>query len=131
MKPTDEQQKILDNDKKNLIVSASAGSGKTFIVVEQIINLICSAGVPIRRLLILTFTKAAASEMKSRLFKAILSQKSTPFLLEQLDDNGIMLIPVGNSKNQRLKRVFRRAGSYYEQDCGPAVFVDLVGSHGW
>lgn len=52
-------------------------------------------------------------------------------LLEQLDDNGIMLIPVGNSKNQRLKRVFRRAGSYYEQDCGPAVFVDLVGSHGW
>ena len=86
MKPTDEQQKILDNDKKNLIVSASAGSGKTFIVVEQIINLICSAGVPIRRLLILTFTKAAASEMKSRLFKAILSQKSTPFLLEQLDD---------------------------------------------
>lgn len=86
MKPTDEQQKILDNDKKNLIVSASAGSGKTFIVVEQIINLICSAGVPIRRLLILTFTKAAASEMKSRLFKAILGQKSTPFLLEQLDD---------------------------------------------
>ena len=52
-------------------------------------------------------------------------------LLEQLDDNGIMLIPVGNSKNQRLKRVFRRAGSLYEQDCGPAVFVDLVGSHGW
>ena len=52
-------------------------------------------------------------------------------LLEQLDENGIMLIPVGNSKNQRLTRVFRRAGSLYEQDCGPAVFVDLVGSHGW
>lgn len=52
-------------------------------------------------------------------------------LLEQLDESGIMLIPVGNSKNQRLIRVFRRDGSLYEQDCGPAVFVDLVGSHGW
>ena len=51
-------------------------------------------------------------------------------LLEQLDDNGIMLIPVGNSKNQRLKRVFRRAGSYYEQDCGPAALKMIAKYYG-
>ena len=87
--PTKEQQAILDNKKKNLIVSASAGSGKTFIVVEHIINLICKQHIPVNRLLVLTFTKAAANEMKSRLFKAILKQKSSPFLLEQLDDISI------------------------------------------
>lgn len=88
-KPTKEQQAILDNDKKNLIVSASAGSGKTFIVVEYIINLIVNHHIPVSRLLVLTFTKAAANEMKNRLFKEILNQKNTPFLLEQLDDISI------------------------------------------
>ena len=88
-KPTKEQQAILDNNKKNLIVSASAGSGKTFIVVEYIINLIVNHHIPVSRLLVLTFTKAAANEMKNRLFKEILNQKNTPFLLEQLDDISI------------------------------------------
>lgn len=87
--PTIEQQAILDNTKKNLIVSASAGSGKTFIVIEHIINLIVKQHIPVSRLLVLTFTKAAAGEMKNRLFKAILSQKSSPYLLEQLDDISI------------------------------------------
>ena len=87
--PTKEQQKILDNDKKRLIVSASAGSGKTFIVVEYIINLIVKQKIPVSRLLVMTFTKAAANEMKNRLFKAILKEKSTLFLLEQLDEISI------------------------------------------
>lgn len=52
-------------------------------------------------------------------------------LIDQLDEGGIMVIPVGSSGQQRLKRVFRHQGALYEQDCGPAVFVDLVGSHGW
>ena len=52
-------------------------------------------------------------------------------LIEQLDEGGIMVIPVGESGSQRLKRVFKKAGRLYEQDCGPAAFVDLVGDHGW
>lgn len=52
-------------------------------------------------------------------------------LVDQLDEGGIMVIPVGSSGQQRLKRVFRHHGALHEQDCGPAVFVDLVGSHGW
>ncbi len=87
--PTEEQRAILENKKKQLIVSASAGSGKTFVVIERLKALICVEKIPVSRLLVLTFTKAAANEMKTRLFKAILEQKPTPFLLKQLDDIAI------------------------------------------
>lgn len=87
--PTEEQRAILENKKKRLIVSASAGSGKTFVVIERLKYLICHEKIPVSRLLVLTFTKAAANEMKTRLFKAILEQKATPFLIEQLDDISI------------------------------------------
>ncbi len=53
-----------------------------------------------------------------------------PPLTAQLDEGGIMLIPVGASGAQRLKCLVRRGGSCSEQDCGPASFVDLVGDHG-
>ena len=88
-KPTEEQEKVLKNDKKNLIVSASAGSGKTFVVIEYLINLICEKKVPLSKMLVLTFTKAAANEMRTRLTKAILEQKPDKFLLEQIDEISI------------------------------------------
>ena len=84
--PTQEQKKILENKKKKLIVSASAGSGKTFVVIEYLINLICTQKIPLSKFLVLTFTKAAANEMKTRLYNAILEQRPTPFLLEQIDE---------------------------------------------
>ena len=84
--PTQEQKKILENNKKNLIVSASAGSGKTFVVIEYLIKLICEKKIPLSKFLVLTFTKAAANEMKTRLYNEILQQKPTDFLLEQIDE---------------------------------------------
>lgn len=84
--PTKEQEKILENQKKKLIVSASAGSGKTFVVIEYLIKLICEKKIPVSKFLVLTFTKAAANEMKTRLYNAMLEQKPTEFLLEQIDD---------------------------------------------
>jgi len=83
---TVEQELVVQNKKKKLVVSASAGSGKTFVVVEKLINLICKENIPVSRLLVLTFTKAAANELKTRLYSEILNQKATPFLIEQLDD---------------------------------------------
>jgi len=62
--PTIEQAKVLNNEKKNLIVSASAGSGKTWVMIEYITKLIVERRVPVRRLLVLTFTRAAAGEMQ-------------------------------------------------------------------
>ena len=53
-------------------------------------------------------------------------------LLEQLAVDGIMLIPVGaRPRTQRLMRIMRRQGRLCREDLGPAVFVDLVGDHGW
>ena len=55
-----------------------------------------------------------------------------PPLLEQLAVDGIMLIPVGaRPRTQRLTRIMRRQGRLCCEDLGPAVFVDLVGDHGW
>ena len=54
-----------------------------------------------------------------------------PPLLEQLAVDGIMLIPVGTAPTQRLMRIMRRQGRLCSEDLGPAVFVDLVGDHGW
>ncbi len=86
VKATGEQLKVLNNDKKSLIVSASAGSGKTWVLVEYITKLICEKKIPVKRLLVLTFTNAAAGEMKERLLKSIMSKKQDKFLLEQIDD---------------------------------------------
>lgn len=53
-------------------------------------------------------------------------------LLRQLDDGGILLIPVGTKpRNQRLLRLERRGDIIEKTDLGPAAFVDLVGNHGW
>ncbi len=53
-------------------------------------------------------------------------------LVRQLDEGGIMLIPVGEKKReQRLMQIRRENGKVLVKDVGAAVFVDLVGSHGW
>ncbi|MDO5484430.1 MAG: protein-L-isoaspartate(D-aspartate) O-methyltransferase [Desulfovibrionaceae bacterium] len=55
-----------------------------------------------------------------------------PPLVEQLDEGGIMLIPVGDRpRSQRLIRLCKSQGRVVSEDIGPAVFVDLVGDHGW
>ena len=71
---TAEQQAVIDLRNANLIVSAAAGSGKTAVLVERIISLITDREKPadIDRFLIVTFTKAAAAEMKERLSVALL-----------------------------------------------------------
>lgn len=86
MKPTDEQLKILSSDKKNMIVSASAGSGKTFVVIEYLLMLITQRHVPLNQILVLTFTKAAANEMRTRALKAIQASPKSEFMTRQLDE---------------------------------------------
>ena len=67
---TKEQQQAIDEEGKNIIVSAGAGSGKTAVLTERVIRKI-KTGTHINELLILTFTNAAAAEMKFRIRKAI------------------------------------------------------------
>ncbi len=73
MKWTDDQQKVIDLRNKNILVSAAAGSGKTAVLVERIISKISEGENPIDidRLLVVTFTNAAAAEMRERIGQAI------------------------------------------------------------
>ena len=70
---TEEQQKVISLRGRNILVSAAAGSGKTAVLVERILSKICDPKKPvdIDRLLIMTFTRAAAGEMKERISAAI------------------------------------------------------------
>ena len=70
---TKEQQQVIDLRDRNILVSAAAGSGKTAVLVERIISMLTSdtAPVDVDRLLIVTFTEAAAAEMKERIRGAI------------------------------------------------------------
>ncbi|MDO4176870.1 MAG: UvrD-helicase domain-containing protein [Bacillota bacterium] len=75
---TREQGLAIETTGKNILVSAAAGSGKTTVLVERIKNLVINEGADIDRFLITTFTKAAASEMKERLEKAIRKEMDEP-----------------------------------------------------
>ena len=69
---SDEQLEVINTRNKNLLVSAAAGAGKTSVLVERIINrTISDDPVDIDRILVVTFTNAAAAEMKERLIAAI------------------------------------------------------------
>lgn len=70
---TEAQQKVIDTRNRNLLVSAAAGSGKTAVLVERIISMISEGEHPIDidRLLVVTFTNAAAAQMRERIGKAL------------------------------------------------------------
>ena len=70
---TEEQQKVIDLRNRNILVSAAAGSGKTAVLVERIITMISDKENPvdIDRLLVVTFTNAAAAEMSERIATAL------------------------------------------------------------
>lgn len=70
---TQEQQKVIWLRDRNILVSAAAGSGKTAVLVERIIQMLTDKDHPadVDRLLIVTFTEAAAAEMKERIRNAI------------------------------------------------------------
>ena len=68
---TDEQLKAINLSGVNILVSAAAGSGKTSVLVERIVNKIVNEKVDIDKILVVTFTNAAASEMKQRLMDEI------------------------------------------------------------
>ena len=79
-----DQKKAIFTSGNNIIVSAGAGSGKTAVLSERILEKVKS-GVPIDSLLVLTFTEAAAFEMKTRIKEKILKNPSTSHLASDVD----------------------------------------------
>jgi len=90
MKWTSDQIEAIEIREKTMLVSAAAGSGKTALLIERIIRLILAEKVGVDELLILTFTRGAAGEMKNRLSQALAKALEDPandrsFLLKQMN----------------------------------------------
>ncbi len=93
MKWTNSQKQAIEKRGKNILVSAAAGSGKTAVLVERIKQLIIKDRIGIDRMLIVTFTNAAAAEMRERIGNAISEELEKTkgkdqFLKEQLNKTG-------------------------------------------
>ena len=78
MEWTKEQKQAIEEKGSNILVAAAAGSGKTAVLVERIIKKVLKDGIDIDKLLVVTFTNAAAAEMRERVLDAI---------YKKLDDN--------------------------------------------
>ena len=90
MKDISEQKSIINEKKVDMIVSASAGSGKTFVMIERILKILLSKDKEVHanldEMLILTFTNQAANEMSQRLETKLMEKvDENPELVEQLD----------------------------------------------
>ena len=67
MSLTKEQLAAVNHEEGDIIVSASAGSGKTHVMITRVIRLITQKRIPVDSVAVLTFTEAAAAEMKEKL----------------------------------------------------------------
>ena len=88
---TEEQKKVIDHRGRSLLVSAAAGSGKTAVLVERIVRMVTDPDHPvdIDRLLVVTFTRAAAGEMRGRLQDALEKKLAADPENEHLTDSAI------------------------------------------
>lgn len=116
---TPEQKKAIETLDKSVLVSAAAGSGKTAILVERILRIILDGRANVDELLVVTFTKAAAAEMKLRLASAIRKRmRENPEESQRLKDQLARLyrayITTIDSFALRVLREF-----FYETDSEP------------
>ena len=119
VKFTDEQRLAIDTLDRSILVSAAAGSGKTAVLVERILSIILEGKANVDEMLVVTFTKAAASEMKLRLSKEIRKRMhenpdDAPRLREQLGRMYRAYISTIDSFALRVIREF-----FYETDLEP------------
>ncbi len=88
---TKAQTAAIEFSGKSLLLSAGAGSGKTATLTEKVCRMVCDeeCGTPISRMVIVTFTRAAAGELRERIAKKLsekIAESPSPFLVKQLID---------------------------------------------
>ena len=122
IKWNDEQNKIINFREGNMVVAASAGSGKTTVMLERVMKII-EEGTPIDRIVILAFNKSIASEIRGKLYKKILAKiesddsENVEFLCEQLDNIAYANIITNDSYcNKTVREFFHVLGINPEMD---------------
>lgn len=122
-----EQDDVLKCKNKNLIVSASAGSGKTSVMIRKIIDYIINDGISVEELLVLTYTKSAAEEMKKKLVDALRKNMDEHLNLEeQLEMVATSDISTFDSFCQRLVKKY-----FYVLNIDPSFGVLDAGEGGY
>lgn len=86
VKWTKEQRDAIVDSGNNLLLSASAGSGKTAVMTARIIYLLRKEKIDINSFLVVTFTSASAKEMKNRIIDALSRLPKTDFTLKQIEN---------------------------------------------
>ena len=114
----EEQLEAITDQNHNLLVSASAGSGKTTVMIERIFRLITEKRVPITKFLVVTFTKNSASDMKKKLITKLSDNTEDDFVLEQIDDVAVSDISNLHSFCSRLISTY-----FYEAGVDPAYHI--------
>ncbi len=125
-----EQIRAIDHNTGSIIVSASAGSGKTMVMIERLIRLIAENKAKVTDVLAVTFTEKAASEMKEKLRKALTEKinKDKDYRLSaQLSDISSADICTIDSFCARLVRTyFYKAGVSGDFSVADANFADKL-----
>ena len=107
---TEQQKMVIDSDERKLICSAAAGSGKTAVMIERVLRLIREGADP-EAFLIVTFTNAAAAEMKEKIRKRMREERKNPNIREAYNKIDMMEISTIHSFCQRLiRQEFQAAG---------------------
>ena len=107
---TEDQQRVIASSAKKLICSAAAGSGKTAVMIERIVRLIREGADPFS-FLVITFTNAAAAEMKEKIRKRLIEERNDPVIATAAEKAGAMEICTIHAFCQHLiRQEFQIAG---------------------
>lgn len=146
------QQQIIDSKSNNILVSASAGCGKTTTMINRIVSLIANDRIELKNMLIVTYTNAAANDIKEKLYNLLKEKVSDDsFILKQLNyldyadistlhsfcskvlksyfyavnlEPKFEVLEDNNAKCLKMKALLKILKDYYEKD--DAVFSDLT-----
>ena len=108
---TSEQQAAVDNRGGGLLVSAAAGSGKTRVLVERLLARVEGEGLDIDRFLVITYTKAAAAELRGRIVEELSARLAESKLavaraeLARLQEQVALLEPTAQKYEELKDRV--------------------------
>lgn len=100
---TESQRKVISSDEPDLICSAAAGSGKTAVMIERIVRLIREGADPFS-FLVITFTNAAAAEMKEKIRKRLLEERDDPNIAAAAEKAAAMEVSTIHAFCQHLIR---------------------------
>ena len=100
---TGDQQNVIGSSEKRIICSAAAGSGKTAVMIGRIARMIREGADPFS-FLVITFTNAAAAEMKDRIRRRLLEEREDPVIAAAAEKAGIMEVSTIHAFCQHLIR---------------------------